>query len=224
MATAAIDSQATSPSSSAAASALPSSAASAPIASTSQASAAFSQPAAPDKYDFKLPAGKTIDPTIVQRTEARARDRGLSNEAGQALLDGVLAELEAQDRANTTAWEPKKGAKWVEWNQGLQKQALADAEIGGSPEKLANHRELAQHALRLAFPTVEERKAAEEFLDQTGLSNHPMAIRLLSRFGKMSAERPLVTGQPGTGSGPKPMAQRMYPGDGTGPKPQSTTE
>ncbi len=38
-----------------------------------------------------------------QRIETIARSRGLSNEAGQQLLDTVITEMQAQDTARTAA-------------------------------------------------------------------------------------------------------------------------
>ena len=100
-------------------------------------------------YDLKVPDGVTVTPATLERTVAIARAQGLSPEAGQALLDATVAELQTQDAARIARWEPLKGVDWIQYDTALKGKALADPEIGGSPEKLANSVELAQSVLRV---------------------------------------------------------------------------
>lgn len=177
-------------------------------------------------YTLKLADGVTADPALVERTVAIARAQGLSNEAGQALLDNTVAELQAQDAARIARWEPLKGVDWIQYDQTLKSKALADPEIGGSPEKLANNVELAQSVIRTIAdgdPAMEQ--SFKTFLTTSGLASHPDAIRLLSRIGKRMAEPALLLGATASNGGKKTMKEAMYPGDGTGPKsPTTTTE
>ena len=177
------------------------------------------------KYDLKAPDGVTLDPALMERTVAIARAQGLSPEAGQALLDSTVSELQSQDAARTARWEPLKGVDWIAYNNTLKASALADPEIGGSPEKLANNVELAQSVIRTISdgdPKMET--AFKNFLTTSGLASHPDAIRLLARIGRRMAEPALILGSTSNTSGKKPMKEAMYPGDGTGPKTTPTTE
>lgn len=174
-------------------------------------------------YTLKLPDGSIADPALVERTAAIARAQGLSNEAGQALLDATVSELQAQDTLRAEQWTPRTGAKWVEYANTMKAASLADPEIGGSPQKLANSVELGQIAIRTLAdgdPKMEER--FKTFLHDSGLDNNPDAIRLLSRIGKRMAEPIPILGATAATPGKKSMKESMYPGDGTGPKPTTT--
>lgn len=174
-------------------------------------------------YDLKAPDGVTVDPALRERTVALARAQGLSPEAGQALFTNTVQELSAQEATRLAEWEPGKGVKFLEYAGTLKKRALADPEIGGSPEKLANSVALAQHAIRTIAdgdPKIVERITG--FLKSSGLDNHPDAILILSRIGRRGSESSLILGSSAATPGKKSMKDAMYPGDGTGPKPQST--
>lgn len=180
--------------------------------------------AATIEYTLKAPEGVTVDPAIIERTVAIARAQGLSNAAGQAMLDATVKELQSQDATRQAEWEPLKGAKWIEYNASLKAQALRDPEVGGSNEKLQNSVDLAQMAIRtIADGDPKFEKEVKEFLTTSGLSSHPMALRLFSRIGKRMAESSLILAPTSSTAGKKPMKEAMYPGDGTGPK-QTPTE
>lgn len=201
------------PASSAAADAPPSSMASSAAESVASSAATGN---APEKYDLKLPANvKNVDPALMQRIEATARSRGLSNEDGQHLLDAVVTEMQAADAARIAAWEPGKGTEWNKRDAEWRAQALADAEIGGSEDKLKTSLELAQKVMR-KFGGEE----ATKFLEDTGLGSHPATIRLLSAIGRAMSESSLILGTPSLAEKPATIAERMYGKDGTG-KPKT---
>jgi hypothetical protein len=170
----------------------------------------------PEKYEVKLPDGVKVDPAIVERTAARARELGLSNEAGQTLLNSVAEEVitqrTAEDAARLADWSPG-GASWKARDAEWRLQALADPEIGGSPAKLANSVELAQKVRRELGG-----KEFDQFLKDTGLGSHPAALKFLAKIGRGMSESTLV---PASGSGAteaKTTAQKLYGDDGTGKK------
>lgn len=176
-------------------------------------SAASSAAVVPEKYDLKLPAGSTLPASIVERTAANARALGLSNEGGQKLLDTVVAELTEVNKVIVGEWEPTKGAKWIERDNAWKAQALADTEIGGSPEKLETSAKLAKDVVDKFF----DGKIAE-FLRASGLGSHPEFVRGLSRIGRGMSEGSLVLGAPGASGKPKGQAATLYGDDGMGPK------
>lgn len=167
----------------------------------------------PEKYDLKLPKDSTLDPAIVERTAANARALGLSNEAGQKLLDSVAQEFASRDAALVSAWEPMKGESWKARDKEWKAEALADPEIGGTPEKLETSATLAKQVVEKFFdPKI------TEFLRSSGLGSHPEYIRGLARIGKGMAEGSLVLGASGASAKPKTTAEVLYGPDGMGPK------
>jgi hypothetical protein len=60
-------------------------------------------PTVPDKYDLKLPDKSTVDKAVVERTAAKARELGLSQEHAQKTLDFVHQEIDAAAKAAVEA-------------------------------------------------------------------------------------------------------------------------
>ena len=187
------------------------------VASESVASSA-AEPAAgtPVVYDLKLPADvQGIDAAIIERTAAIARAQGLQNDAAQTLLNAQVAEVAAQQAALVEAWKPG-GAQWIARDTEWRTAAMADTEIGGSPEKLAKSVELAQQVMA-KFGGAE----TVQFLKETGLGSHPAALKLLAKIGAAMSESSLVVGSAAASSAPKTVAEKLYGPDGTGkPKPE----
>lgn len=174
------------------------------------------QTVVPDTYDLKWPDGSTLNPAIVERTAATARALGLSNAAGQQLLDQTVQDLtnaetaakataQATFDAQVEAWKPG-GAEWVKRNTAWTNDAIADAEIGGTPEKLAVSVEKAQQALAKYGPPE-----LKPLLDETGFGSHPAVIKLLASIGRAMSEGSLVLGATGQPGKPKSDGQLMYP-------------
>jgi hypothetical protein len=175
------------------------------------AAAKASQP--PEKYDLKLPDtqlpdGSPLDPAIVERTAAIARELGLSNEAGQKLLDKVVAEtvatMAARSAAVNAAWEPEKGAEWKKQNAAWQEAALKDPEVGGSPAKLAQSVEFAQRALKQFFPP----ETADFLKAYGGLGSNPAVLKGLAKIGRAMGEGGVVLGQTGVTNDGKSKEER----------------
>lgn len=172
-------------------------------------------PVVPEKYDLKLPDGSTVDPAVVQRTEAIARDLGLSNEAGQKLLDQTVKDIsdletsakkaaEDSQKALIDAWKPG-GTEWVKRETQWATQAKADPELGATPEAFAVSVEKAQQALAKYGPEL------KPLLDETGFGSHPAVIKMLARIGKASSEGSLVLGTGGQIKRATSDAQVLYP-------------
>lgn len=140
----------------------------------------------PETYDLKLPADSKADPAIVERTAAIARELGLSNEAGQKLLETVHAEVVARESAIADAAKPG-GTAWKENVDRLAAVALADPEVGGSPEKLAANVDLGKAVLTKFFPAE-----VKDFLNETGLGSDPRVLRGLVKIAKSMSEGSLV--------------------------------
>lgn len=131
----------------------------------------------PDKYDLKAPENSLLADDAIERIAAEARERGLSNELAQWLVERENAALSEY----ATAYEQHvlaEAAKWAE-------QAKTDPEIGGDSFK--TNVELAKR--------VVDRFGSDELkgaLNETGLGNHPELIRFVARIAKKMSEDTFV--------------------------------
>lgn len=130
-----------------------------------------------EKFEFKLPQGSLLDAGAIERTVAFAKERGLSAEHAQALLDreSKLLTTHAEGQQKTLK---DVTAKWIE-------TAKADSEIGG--EKFAENAELAKRVIA-RFGSDGLKKGLEE----TGLGNHPDLVRVFMKIGRAMSEDQLV--------------------------------
>lgn len=149
-----------------------------------------------DPFDLKAPKDSLLDTAAVDAIKAFAKEKGLSAEQAQAMLEresaNVASFVEQQEQARD-----QMRSSWLE-------QTKTDKEIGG--EQFNANAELAKRVVE-KFGTDEFKKA----LDESGLGNHPELVRILARIGKAMGNDTLVV--PGSTSGtPKPsMAERLYP-------------
>lgn len=156
---------------------------------------------APETYaDFTMPEGVVMDPALGTDLTALAKELNLPQDKAQKLVDiGVK-----QAQAFATAMETSVNAAKTQWLGEVR----ADPEIGGA--KLTENMVIAKRAV-VAFGTP----ALVGLLNQTGLSQHPEMLRLLTRVGAAISEDTLVDGG-GSPAGGKPAvrdhAKRLYPG------------
>lgn len=134
---------------------------------------------APEAYEFKAPEGAELDKDAVAQFEPIARELNLSQEQAQKLVDlygsKVMPQLMKQ-QADT--WQ-KQVADWGT-------AAKDDAEIGG--DKFDGNLTRAKQAMdKFATPQL------REFLETTGMGNHPELIRVFVKVGAAMSEDGLVT-------------------------------
>lgn len=159
-----------------------------------------------NKYELKLPEKDTkLTPAHAEKTAAVAAKLGLSNAAAADLLpflDQTLQEYDAAFQKDNApggeAW--KKRAD--EWN----KAALADPEIGGTPEKLAANGELAKRVLKEFFPAE-----MEKYMDDTAFGNNPIVLKGFVKLGRLMQEGNLWPASKPAGEGKrKPNAEVFF--------------
>ncbi|WP_442801396.1 peptidase [Serratia rubidaea] len=131
------------------------------------------KPAAPEKYEFSAPEGQELDANALSVFEPIAKELGLSQEQAQKLVD-IYPQLQQQQ---ADAWS-KQVADWGE-------QVKADKEIGGDNFNASVG--AAQRALD-QFGNPELR----EYLEASGLGNHPALVRFCAKVGKSMAEDTIV--------------------------------
>ncbi|CAI1975857.1 peptidase [Serratia proteamaculans] len=131
------------------------------------------KPAAPEKYEFAAPEGQELDANALSVFEPIAKELGLTQEQAQKLVD-IYPQIQQQQ---AEAWS-KQIADWGE-------QVKADKEIGG--DKFNASVGAAQRALD-QFGNPELR----EYLQASGLGNHPALVRFCAKVGKSMAEDSFV--------------------------------
>ncbi len=149
---------------------------------------------APEAYEFKAPDGQSFNEQVLAAYTTAAKELDLTQDAAQKILDSVAPVMAAQQAEAVTALK----AGWAEASKN-------DAEFGG--EKFDENLAVAKKGLE-SFATPE----FVEFLNTSGLGDHPEVLRTFLRIGKAIGEdNKIVTGGP-TKDAPKTLAQRMYPG------------
>lgn len=144
--------------------------------------------AAPEKYEFTPPEGQELDANALAVFEPIAKELGLSQEQAQKLVD-IYPQIQQQQ---AEAWS-KQVADWGE-------QVKADKEIGG--DKFNASVGAAQRALD-QFGNTELR----EYLNASGLGNHPALVRFCAKVGKAMAEDTFVVPNQG---GQRSAADILY--------------
>lgn len=151
---------------------------------------------APEAYSFTWPDGFTPDAAQLAEYEADFRAAGLSQEAAQKIVgrfaDAQVAAIKQLDEDVT-----KQTNEW-------QAAVKADADMGGA--KYDATVKAAEHAMG-KFGTP----ALKQWLDTTGLTNHPELVRMFAKVGKAIAEDNLSGTGRSNGGRPASIENRMYP-------------
>lgn len=147
---------------------------------------------APEKYEFTAAEGVDLDTEALKDFEPVARELNLTNEQAQKLVDAYPKILAGVQQRQAEAWQ----AQTEEWAATVK----ADKEIGG--DKLTANLGVAQRALD-TFGTPE----LKEYLNGTGLGNHPELVKAFIKVGKAMSEDGMVTGKE---SGQRSAAEVLY--------------
>ncbi|RRE14271.1 peptidase [Klebsiella pneumoniae] len=150
------------------------------------------QEGAPEKYEFRAGEGVELDAEALKDFEPVARELNLTNEQAQKLVDAYPKILAGVQQRQADAWQ----AQTEEWAATVK----ADKEIGG--DKLTANLGVAQRALD-TFGTP----ALKEYLNGTGLGNHPELVKAFVKVGKAMSEDGVVTGKE---SGQRSAAEVLY--------------
>ncbi|EHB7665313.1 peptidase [Escherichia coli] len=150
------------------------------------------QEGAPEKYEFTAGEGVELDTEALKDFEPVARDLNLTNEQAQKLVDAYPKILAGVQQRQAEAWQ-KQTEGWAE-------TVKADKEIGG--DKLTANLSAAQRALdQFGSPEL------KEYLNATGLGNHPDLVKTFVKIGKAMSEDGMVTGKE---SGQRSAAEVLY--------------
>jgi len=145
----------------------------------------------PEKYEFKLPEGITLDQVTLDKVSPVFKEIGLSNEKAQKMVDAYIGIQKAQTESQETAFN-----KFVEDSKNETIEALG-----------ANYKQ------EMAFAAkVKERylsKETMEKLNASGLANDKDLISDLIKIGRDISEDKLVEGKRGEVK-PKSPADVIY--------------
>ncbi|EHG9340691.1 peptidase [Salmonella enterica] len=148
---------------------------------------------APEKYEFKPAEGQEFDAAALEQFEPIARELNLTNEQAQKMVDLYGSKIMPMvQQQQVEAWQ-KTTEQWAA-------DVKADKEIGG--DKLTSNLSAAQRALA-QFGTPE----LKEYLEGTGLGNHPELVKAFVKVGKAMSEDGMVTGKE---SGQRSAAEVLY--------------
>lgn len=153
------------------------------------------QEGAPEKYEFKPAEGLELDTSALEQFEPIARELNLTNEQAQKMVDLYgMKIMPMVQKQQSEAWQ-KTTEQWAA-------DVKADKEIGG--DKLTANLSAAQRALeQFGDPEL------KEYLDSTGLGNHPALVKAFIKVGKAMSEDKVVTG--GHESGGSDLISAFYP-------------
>lgn len=151
------------------------------------------QEGAPEKYEFKPAEGQELDAAALEQFEPIARELNLTNEQAQKMVDLYGTKIMPMvQQQQVESWQ-KTTEQWAA-------DVKADKEIGG--DKLTGNLSAAQRALA-QFGTPE----LKEYLEGTGLGNHPELVKAFVKIGKAMSEDGMVTGKE---SGQRSAAEVLY--------------
>lgn len=162
---------------------------------------------APDSYEaWKVPDGFEIPEATLTEVNGLFKELGVSQEAGQKLVDFYAKQVQAQIEAPYEAY--------ANLRKGWRDEAYADAEIGNKTELNPKVRETISRALDgLDQPEVVAK--FKEVMDLTGAGDHPAFIKVFNWLAQKAVEGKHVSGKGPADSGkpavPRTPAQAMYP-------------
>ncbi len=151
------------------------------------------QDGAPEKYEFKPAEGQELDTAALEQFEPIARELNLTNEQAQKMVDLYGTKI-------MPMVQKQQAEAWQKQTEGWAETVKADKEIGG--DKLTANLSAAQRALD-QFGTPE----LKEYLNATGLGNHPDLVKTFVKIGKAMSEDGMVDG---SNQGQRSAAEVLY--------------
>jgi len=148
-----------------------------------------------EELKVTLPDGMSMDAVSWEKFKPIAKELGLKSEGAQKLVNFLVE----RDRGRATEEQASWNAQTETWRAEIQQ----DKEMGGAnldATKLASRR-------AVEFGGGKELRA---LLNETGLGNHPVVVRALSRLGKLLAEDSIAGGQGKPPHGPKQLHEILY--------------
>lgn len=141
---------------------------------------------APETYDtaaFTMPEGVTFDEEGFKEVEPVLRDLNLTQDQAGKLMAAYGEKIVPMIAKRTTEQFDEQGA---ELRANLARDLQADPEVGG--KKLDESRSFAAKAIAHFIPKADERSDFSTFLNESGLGNHPLLMRIIAGSGRTLSE------------------------------------
>lgn len=162
-------------------------------------------PVVPEAYEIALPKESPVGADVLAKVSELAKGLSVTDSATvQAIVDLIHGEAVSVLDAKTQAAQ-KGGALWVETVQRLEAEALADAEIGGTPERLQATVQKGRETLKAFAPD-----GFADFLETSGLGSDKRMLKFLAKVRDGMGEDRLINGETPKPK-PKTAAQAIYP-------------
>lgn len=154
----------------------------------------------PEKYELKARKDSPLLKADLEEIEANAKAKGLSQEDAQKMVDGKEADFDRFNQRQQEAYQ----AKMAEWRAAAE----ADKEIAGTDGKAFKENvELAHRGLKMVA-----NDSVMKFLNESGWGNHPDAIKMFMRIGKLFADDKAVLDGKSSPPGKKTSReQKLFP-------------
>lgn len=150
---------------------------------------------AADYSKIKLPENSKLTTKDLEAAIAQAKKEGRPSDVVQLLIN----ERDAAMKSYETSEAQRMKGESEKWLGELK----ADKEIGGD-----NFTKSVENAKRVVDKYMD--KEFKEFLDKSGLGNHPMLVRAFSRIGKAFGEDHWKDGNPPQPQKEKDPAKILY--------------
>lgn len=157
------------------------------------------KPQVPEKYELQLPEKTLLESEAIERIAGLARERGLSNEQAQELVDLEHDAVATYHNKNITAF--------MERTENWKKEVMADKEIGG--DNLNKSLSLVNRFLAKYDTDGSFRKD----LEVTRYGNHPGLIKVLYRAAKESLGEDEFVQAQSSNSAKKSIQEILYSGN-----------
>ncbi len=147
----------------------------------------------PEKYEFKVPEGITLNQALVDKFSPVFKDLKVTQEGAQKLVDLYIENQKVEADAQATTF----------------KQFLKESYDETVKELGANYKEQLAYVAKVRDRFLSEE--SQEMLDASGLSNNKALILDFIKIGKLISEDKLPPGSSATPAGEKSAAATMYP-------------
>lgn len=151
---------------------------------------------------LKLPDGSLLTPADVERLTTHAKEKGLSQEAAQKLLDRDHSTVKTFHEVQKKQLDDMKKV-WV-------KEIQDDPEFGG--KKAKENQEIAKRGMQYIGKQIGKEKELEQILNLTSLGDNPVFIRMFHHIGKVIADDTFVHSKDkASDNEKKPAYKKFYP-------------
>lgn len=166
---------------------------------------------APDDYDvsaFAMPEGVEFDAEMFELVKDDLKGLDLSQE-GAGKIVALFAEKVTPKIAERVQGEIERTGQEI--SAQFARDLQADPVVGGA--KLKEAQAMAAKAIASALPDAAARTTFSQFLNESGLGNHPLLMRVIAAGGRAMSE---ASTPAGAAVAEKSTTEKFYPNRSNG--------